>query len=65
MSTVNKLDFSVIWKITVITNAPNKFWSLVETGLADVDGFIIFIQVCVRPRSWLLYLHQASASMLL
>ena len=28
-------------------NATNKFWSLVMTGLADVDGFKICIEVCV------------------
>ena len=29
------------------TNSTNKFWSLVMTCLADVDGFKIIIQVCV------------------
>ena len=28
-------------------DATNKFWSLVMTGLADVDGFRICIQVCM------------------
>ena len=51
-SAVNKLNLSVIWNISMITNAPSKFWSLVITGLADIDGFIIFIQECIRPRSW-------------
>ena len=36
---VNKLNFSVTWKISMFTNAKNKFWSLVMNGLADVDGF--------------------------
>ena len=38
---MNKLNFSVIWKIylLIFTNATNKFWSLVMTSLADVDGF--------------------------
>ena len=31
----------------MFTNATNKFWSLVMTGLADVDGFKICMQVCV------------------
>ena len=47
---MNKLNFSVIWKISIFTNATNKFWSLVMNGLADVDGFKISIQVCVWPR---------------
>ena len=34
-----------------ITNATNKFKSLVITGLADVDGFKFFIQDCVWPGS--------------
>ena len=46
---MNKLNFSVIWKISIFTNATNKFWSLVMTGLADVDGFKISIQVCMWP----------------
>ena len=31
----------------MLINATNKCWSLVMTGLADVDGFKICIQVCV------------------
>ena len=31
----------------MFTNATNKFWSLVMTALADVDGFKICIQVCM------------------
>ena len=31
----------------MLINATNKFWSLVMTGLADVDGFKIYIQVFV------------------
>ena len=31
----------------MFTSATNTFWSLVMTGLADVDGFRICIQVCV------------------
>ena len=27
--------------------ATNKLWNLVINGLADVDGFKIYIQVCV------------------
>ena len=46
------LNLSVIWKISMITDAPNKFWSSVKSGLADVCGFLIFIEVCVQPRSW-------------
>ena len=44
---MNKLNFSVIRKITMFTNATNKFWNLVMTGLADADGFKIYSQVCV------------------
>ena len=36
----------------MITNVTNKFWRLVMAGLADVDGFKIFVQVCMLPRSW-------------
>ena len=49
-STLNKLKFSVIWQISTFTNATNKFWSSVMTGLADVDGFKLFVQVCVWLR---------------
>ena len=31
----------------MFTNETNKFWSLVMTGLADVDGYKICIKVCV------------------
>ena len=31
------------------TNATNTFWNLIMTGLADVDGFKICVQVCVWP----------------
>ena len=48
--TVNKLNVSVIWKISLFTNATNKFWSLVMTGLADVKGFKLFTQVSVWLR---------------
>ena len=47
---MNKLNCSIILKISMFTNATNKFWSLVMNGLADVDGFKICIQVCVWPR---------------
>ena len=33
--------------MSMFTNATNKFWCLVMTGLADVDGFIICIQACM------------------
>ena len=46
---MNKLNFSVIWKIYMFTNATNKFLSLVMTGLADVDGFEICIHDCILP----------------
>ena len=36
----------------MFTNMTNKFWSLVTTGLADVDGFQICIQVCVWLDFW-------------
>ena len=35
----------------MFTKETNKFWSLVKTGLADVDGFGICIQVYVWPGS--------------
>ena len=44
---MNKLKFSVIWKISLFTNATNKFWSLVVNGSVDVGEFKIFIQVIV------------------
>ena len=47
---MNKINFSVIWKISILTNATNKFWSLVMNGLADVDGCKICIQMCVWLR---------------
>ena len=31
----------------MFTNATKKFWSLVTNGLAEVDGFKIYIQVCM------------------
>ena len=31
----------------MFTNATNKIWSLVMTGLVGVDGFKLCIQVCV------------------
>ena len=42
-----KLNFSVIWKISMFNNATNKFcqFKMPMTGLADVDGFIICIKV--------------------
>ena len=46
-STLNKLNISVIWNISKFSNATNNFWSLVMTGLADVDGFKLFIQASV------------------
>ena len=41
----------------MFTNVSNKFWSLVMTSLADVDGFKIYMQVCVcgwasKPWEW-------------
>ena len=50
-STVNKLNFSLTRKISMFTKETIKFWSLVKTGLADVDGFGICIQVYVWPDS--------------
>ena len=35
--------------ISVFTIETNKVWSLVMTGLVDVDGFKVCIQVCVWP----------------
>ena len=46
---MNKLNFSIIWKIYMFTNATNKFWSLIMIGLADADGFEICIQDCILP----------------
>ena len=48
VNSVYKLNFSVILKVSKFTNATNKFWSLVMNCLADVCGFKICIQVCVR-----------------
>ena len=47
--TMNKLNFSVIWKISMFINAINKFWSLVMNGLADIDGF----KICIQAWVWL------------
>ena len=41
----------------MFTNATDKFSSLVMTGLADVDGFKIFIQVSMWLRFPPLYLE--------
>ena len=49
-STVNKLNFSVIWRMSIFTNATNKVWSLFMTGLADVDAFQICIEVPLNLR---------------
>ena len=46
----------------MFTYATNKFWSYVESGLADTDGFKICLQVCawlgLRPLIiiWVSYL---------
>ena len=47
---MNKLNFSVIWKIFIFIDVTNKLWSLVMTCLAYVDGFKFFIQVCMWLR---------------
>ena len=47
---MNKLNFCVIRKISIFTNVTKKSSSLIITGLADVDGFLLFIQVCLWPR---------------
>ena len=35
----------------MFTNATNKFWSLVMTGLADVNGF--GFKICIQVCMWL------------
>ena len=46
---MNKPKFSVIWQISMFTNATDKFWSLVMNSLTDVGGF----KICFQAWVWL------------